>query len=605
MASNKRKTSVTRARSVEEREWKRPDLPSNCVWKTGVACEEHPDDSPHSHENKAFRNARVFENSLQCIGDTPLIKINRIAAEEGLACNLYAKCEFFNSGGSVKDRIGRRMVEEAERKGILKPGDTIIEPTSGNTGIGLALTCAVKGYRCIIVMPEKMSREKVDVLRALGAEIVRTPTAAAFDAPESHIGVAARLHQEIANSHILDQYTNPYNPVAHYDTTAEEIIEALDGKVDMLVAGAGTGGTITGIGSKLKEKCPGVQIIGVDPKGSILAEPHNLNADVGDAGGFYEVEGIGYDFVPSVLHRKVVDRWYKSVDKESFLMSRRLIRQEGLLCGGSCGSAMAAGIKAAKSLQAGQNCVVVLPDSVRNYMTKYLSDNWMMERDFIDVDAPDDLAHTWWWKLKVSSLELNAPMTVEPHVQCQHVLEILDREGFDQIPVTDASGVVLGIVTLGNLMACILNKKVGMGDPVSKVTYGKCKEVTMNATLGKLSRILDTEHFVSVVHEQKTYKTTSEIEQKKMIFGIVTRIDLLNFIKKNDEEAAAENGGDHAMRPARVGSNASLTHKIEALKMKTTKPTTTTTTMENGDTASRFQLVNGNVNGHVNGDHAR
>jgi len=590
--------SMTR---VEERVWKRPDLPSNCTWETGKPCEDHPDDSPHNHEEPNLKNARVYEDVLKCIGATPLVRINRIAAEEGLVCNLFAKCEFFNSGGSVKDRIGRRMVEEAERRGILKPGDTIIEPTSGNTGIGLALTCAVKGYRCIIVMPEKMSMEKVDVLRALGAEIVRTPTAAAFDAPESHIGVAARLHQEIPNSHILDQYTNAYNPVAHYDTTAEEILAALDGRVDMFVAGAGTGGTITGIGSKLKEKCPGVQIIGVDPKGSILAEPKKLNEDMGENGGFYEVEGIGYDFIPSVLHRKVVDKWYKSVDKESFLMSRRMIRQEGLLCGGSCGSAMAAAVKAARGLKAGQNCVVVLPDSVRNYMTKYLSDNWMMERDFIDVDAPRDLANSWWWKLKVSSLELNAPMTVEPHMQCQHVLEILDREGFDQIPVTDASGVVLGIVTLGNLMASILNNKVGMADPVSKVTYGKCKEVTMNATLGKLSRILDTEHFVMVVHEQKTYKTTSEVEQKKMIFGIVTRIDLLNFIKENSDDDGNGGGSDDVFHSGST-AHSEVTRKLEAMKLtKTTK--TTKTSMVNGDAGSHFHQVNGYVNGDVNGDH--
>merc|ERR1739838_1011590 len=225
--------------------------------------------------------------------------------------------------------------------------------------------------------------------------------------------------------------------------------------------------------------------------------------------------------------------------------------------------------------------------------TKYLSDTWMMERDFIDVDAPSDLANSWWWKLKVSSLELNAPMTVEPHMQCQHVLEILDREGFDQIPVTDASGVVLGIVTLGNLMASILNNKVGMADPVSKVTYGKCKEVTMNATLGKLSRILDTEHFVMVVHEQKTYKTTSEVEQKKMIFGIVTRIDLLNFIKENGDDDNGGGGGDDVFH---YGSTAP-SKKFEAMKL--TKTTKTKTTMVNGDAGSHFHQVNG----HVNGDH--
>ena len=223
-----------------------------------------------------------------------------------------AKCEFFNAGGSVKDRIALRMVEDAEKSGQLKAGDTIIEPTSGNTGIGLALAAAVKGYRCIIVLPEKMSNEKVATLRALGAEIVRTPTSASWDSPESHISVAQRLLAEIPNSIILDQYRNPGNPLAHYDTTAEEIIKQCGGKPDMVVLGAGTGGTISGIGRKIKEKCPDCIVVGVDPLGSILAEPENLNrTDV----TYYDVEGTGYDFIPTVLDRSVVDRWIKSRDK--------------------------------------------------------------------------------------------------------------------------------------------------------------------------------------------------------------------------------------------------------------------------------------------------
>lgn len=281
---------------------------------------------------------------------------------------IVVKCEFFNAGGSVKDRIGKRMIEEAEKSGKLKPGYTIIEPTSGNTGIGLALAAAVKGYRAIITMPEKMSQEKVDVLRALGAEIIRTPTEAAFDSPESHISVALRLNKQIPNSVILDQYANPYNPIAHYDTTAEEILKSCGGKIDMFVAGAGTGGTISGVARKLKEKCPDCVIVGVDPHGSILAEPEELNKIEGS----YKVEGIGYDFIPRVLDRTVVDKWYKSDDLNSFTYSRRLIREEGILCGGSSGSAMWAAIEAAKSLKKGQRCVVLLADSVRNYMSKFL-----------------------------------------------------------------------------------------------------------------------------------------------------------------------------------------------------------------------------------------
>jgi cystathionine beta-synthase len=247
------------------------------------------------------------------------------------------------------------MIEEAERKGLLVPNATppytIIEPTSGNTGIGLALSAAIKGYRCIICLPEKMSKEKVDVLRALGAEIIRTPTEAASFSPESHIGMAMKLNRQIENSVILDQYSNPANPMAHYDGTAEEILEACDGKLDMLVAGAGTGGTISGIARKIKEKCPNCIIVGVDPYGSILAQPESLNQT--DITG-YQVEGIGYDFIPKVLDRSLVDRWVKSEDKASFVTARRMIREEGLLCGGSCGTVGAAACTADSSRNVAQ-----------------------------------------------------------------------------------------------------------------------------------------------------------------------------------------------------------------------------------------------------------
>jgi cystathionine beta-synthase len=251
-------------------------------------------------------------------------------------------------------------------------------------GIGLALAAAVKGYRAVITLPEKMSQEKVDVLKALGAEIVRTPTEAAWDSPDSHIGVAKRLNKEIPNSLIPDQYSNINNPMAHYEGTAEEIIAQTGGKIDMFVAGVGTGGTIAGVARKLKEKIPGIIIVGVDPYGSILAEPEVLNKACVHG---YQVEGIGYDFIPEVLERKYVDKWVKTDDKESFIMARRLIRKEGLLCGGSCGAAMVGAIKAAKSLKKGQRCVVLLPDSVRNYMTKFLNDEWMRKNGYIDDET--------------------------------------------------------------------------------------------------------------------------------------------------------------------------------------------------------------------------
>ena len=316
----------------------------------------------------------ILDNISQAIGNTPTVKLNSVGCE--LACDLYVKCEFFNAGGSVKDRIGLRMVEKAEKSGRIKPGDTLIEPTSGNTGIGMALTAAVKGYRCIIVMPEKMSKEKQVILEALGAEIVRTPTQAAWDSPESHIGVAKKLNQEISDSHILDQYSNPDNPDAHYEGTAEEILAEFGTDLDMCVMGVGTGGTITGVAKKLKKKIPSIKIIGADPFGSILGG--------GDDVFPYQVEGIGYDFFPDVLDNDLVDDYVKVNDQDSFVMARRLIKEEGLLCGGSSGTAMVAALEKAKDLEAAQKCLVILPDGVRNYLSKFLSDEWMKKEGFME-----------------------------------------------------------------------------------------------------------------------------------------------------------------------------------------------------------------------------
>ncbi|MCB0415576.1 MAG: cystathionine beta-synthase [Bdellovibrionales bacterium] len=314
----------------------------------------------------------IYNNILETIGKTPLVKLNRVG--KNLKCNLYAKCEFMNPGGSVKDRIGYQMVIDAQKSGRIKPGDTLIEPTSGNTGIGIALAGAVLGYKVIITLPEKMSKEKQVAMEALGAKIIRTPTEAAWDAPESHIGVAKKIQKETPNSHILDQYCNPSNPEAHINGTAVEILEDLNGKIDMLVAGAGTGGTISGIAKKLKEQVPGVKIIGADPIGSILAGEEEIKS--------YHVEGIGYDFIPDVLDRSLIDKWVKTNDKDSFQLARQLIREEGLLCGGSSGSALFAALKEASELKEGQNCVVILPDGIRNYLSKFVDDQWMSNHHF-------------------------------------------------------------------------------------------------------------------------------------------------------------------------------------------------------------------------------
>lgn len=315
----------------------------------------------------------IYPDILATIGNTPVVKINHMG--RNLDCELYVKCEFFNPGGSVKDRIGYEMVKNAERSGRIKPGDTLIEPTSGNTGIGIALAGAVMGYNVVITMPEKMSQEKQSVLERLGATIYRTRTEAAWNDPDSHISLAQDLQKEIPNSHILDQYANPDNPNAHYHHTAQEIIDDFGEDLHMIVAGVGTGGTISGIAKRLKEYNPAIIVIGIDPVGSILGGGTLVES--------YKVEGIGYDFFPDVLDNKLIDRYIKTNDADSFATARRLMSEEGLLVGGSSGAAMWGALQAAKTLQQGQKCLVILPDSIRNYMSKFANDHWMHENGFL------------------------------------------------------------------------------------------------------------------------------------------------------------------------------------------------------------------------------
>ncbi len=314
----------------------------------------------------------TLDTILQAIGNTPIVKLQSVGSD--LPCNLFAKCEFLNPGGSVKDRIAYHMVIKAEEEGRIKPGDTLIEPTSGNTGIGLAMVGVLKGYKVVITMPEKMSHEKQTVLKALGAKIYCTPSELPSDHPDSHMSLARRLQKELPNAHILDQYGNPNNPDAHYQFTAQEIIDTMDCTIDMAVMGVGTGGTITGIGKRLKEHNPNIQIIGVDPIGSILGG--------GDEVKPYLVEGIGYDFIPDVLNNQLVDRYIKIDDQHAFQIARRLIREEALLVGGSSGAATWGALQAARNLTAQQNCLIILPDSIRNYLTRFVDDAWMQAHHF-------------------------------------------------------------------------------------------------------------------------------------------------------------------------------------------------------------------------------
>ena len=315
----------------------------------------------------------IYDNILKTIGSTPIVKLNSIGSH--LECTLFAKLELFNPGGSVKDRIALEMVECAEKEGRIKPGDTLIEATSGNTGIGLSLAAAVKGYKMIIVMPEKMSMEKELTLRALGAKIIRTRSEAAYDDPDSNFSIAKKINGETPNSHILDQWENECNPEAHYKHTAQEILDDFGTDLHMVVMGVGTGGTITGVGKRLKKEIPGIKIVGADPYGSILGGGDEIHP--------YHVEGIGYDFFPKILDNSIVDEYVKVNDKDSFKIARSLIQDEGLLIGGSCGTAAFAALEAAKSLKKGQNCLIILPDGIRNYMRKFVSDEWMEENDLL------------------------------------------------------------------------------------------------------------------------------------------------------------------------------------------------------------------------------
>ncbi|KAL5332182.1 tryptophan synthase beta subunit-like PLP-dependent enzyme [Aspergillus crustosus] len=424
----------------------------------------------------------ALDTITQHIGNTPLVRLNKLPQSLGIEAIVYAKLEYLNAGGSVKDRIALRMIEEAERAGRIKPGDTLIEPTSGNTGIGLALVGAVKGYKTIITLPEKMSAEKVSVLRALNATIIRTPNEAAYDSPESHIGVAKRLEKELPNAHILDQYNNENNPLAHEYGTAEEIWDQTKGEIKAIVAGAGTGGTITGLSRGLKKHNSDIQVIAADPHGSILAVPAALNEE--HANEPYKVEGIGYDFIPQVLDQHAVDKWYKTDDKESFKYSRRLIAEEGLLVGGSSGSAVAALVKAAKDYKFSKDdvVVVVLPDSIRSYLTKFADDDWLAANDLlpslpteVTIQSSDQQPQgqdNAFADSRVSSLRLKPVTTVHSNIPCETAIEIMRDRGFDQLPVLAPSGKKLvGLVTLGNVLSRLTHNRATGKSPVADVMF--------------------------------------------------------------------------------------------------------------------------------------
>jgi cystathionine beta-synthase len=444
-----------------------------------------------------------FNNILEAIGHTPLVKLNKITAE--IKSSVYVKPEFLNPGGSVKDRIGLSMIEAAEKQGRIRPAGTIIEATAGNTGVGLAMVAAIKGYRCIFVLPDKMSQEKVALLKAYGAEVVITPTSVPPDSSESYNGVADRLAKEIPNSFRPNQFENPNNPLAHYFTTGPEIWEDSKGKVDVFVAGMGTGGTISGTARFLKEKNPNIVIIGADPSGSILS---------GDSPHSYKVEGIGEDFIPKTFNRQIVDEMIRISDTESFNMARRLAREEGLLVGGSAGTALSAALNYAQRLEKPKYIVVLLPDTGRNYINKIYSDKWMQENGFWGGKRLEST------KIKDVLFEKNSftkIIFVSPQNKLSEAIHIMQEYEISQLPVVDKDQTVVGSINEANLMQL-------SHDGID------FRQQAISAVMGKPLPVLDENTDVSEAYRVLLSGATAVVvEGPEGLTGLLTRIDLINY----------------------------------------------------------------------------
>jgi cystathionine beta-synthase len=459
---------------------------------------------------------QVHDSILDVVGETPLVRLSRLS--RGLAPVLLAKVESLNPGGSVKDRIGLAMVERAERAGLLKPGGTIVEPTSGNTGAGLAIVAALKGYRCVFVMPDKMSQEKIALLRGYGAEVVIAPTAVPPDSPESYYSVAHRLTAEIPGAFQPNQYANPANPEAHYQTTGPELWRQSDGAIDVFVAGVGTGGTISGTGRYLKERKPELVVVGADPEGSIYT-----SEDVHP----YLVEGVGEDFWPQTFDRSVVDRYVTVSDRDAFLMTRRLAREEGLLVGGSCGMATVAAVEVAKEYGRDATIVVLLPDSGRGYLSKVYNDDWMRAHGFLPrrgtatvIDVLGGKAHH----------DTPALLTVASHQRVKEAIDLLHGYSVSQLPVvsgddpSDLSSVV-GSVQEGSLLERLFRKPevldaqvVDVMDPPFPIVerHEQVEAAFELLSKGRSTAVLVTDHGRAV--------------------GVMTRSDILDHLATRDRD---------------------------------------------------------------------